>query len=196
MPSSASAGSSRDGGLPAALRGERADMHLVDDQLLARDPAPRVVGPAKVPGIDDFRGPCGPPVEISTPDRAMPVTLIETKTVTHATSRRQAPQREIAISLGLQRRRTETFDLDETSRQRGAQTRKWTPPRDCGSAPIGRRRTGAAWGEARCFGTEGLGGFTSPCRSSARPTLSPTPARAPPSYLALGPMGRSRAPAV
>src|SRR5229473_1350312 len=42
-------------GFPAALRGEGADMHLVDDEVLARDPAPRSVGPSEVPGIDDFR---------------------------------------------------------------------------------------------------------------------------------------------
>ena len=42
-------------GFPTSLRGEGADMHLVDDELLAWDPAPCVVGPREVPGIDDFR---------------------------------------------------------------------------------------------------------------------------------------------
>src|SRR5271170_2215125 len=33
--------------LPAPLRGESADMHLVDDEMLTRDPAPGAVGPSK-----------------------------------------------------------------------------------------------------------------------------------------------------
>ena len=45
---------------------------------------------------------------------------------------------------------------------------------DCGSAPIGKRRTGAASGETRCSGTEGLGDVASSCRSS----VTPMPARA------------------
>jgi hypothetical protein len=32
-------------------------MHLVDDELLARLPVPRAVGPSEVPRIDDFRRP-------------------------------------------------------------------------------------------------------------------------------------------
>ena len=46
--------------LPAPLRGEAADMHLVDDQLLARTAAPVLVGPAERAGIDDFRRPVRP----------------------------------------------------------------------------------------------------------------------------------------
>ena len=61
-----------------------------------------------------------------------------------------------------------------TSRQRGAQRRKWTPPPDCGSAPIGKHRTGAAPGETRCSGTKDLGDVTSSCCSS----VTPMPARA------------------
>src|SRR6202521_4045132 len=41
-------------GFPAASRGEGADMQLVDNELLARAPAPRTVGPSEVPRIDDF----------------------------------------------------------------------------------------------------------------------------------------------
>ena len=40
---------------PAALRGEGADMHLVDDELLARPSVPRIVCPVEVLGIDDLR---------------------------------------------------------------------------------------------------------------------------------------------
>ena len=43
--------------LPAALRREGADMHLVDDHLLARPAAPVPVGPAERAGIDDLRRP-------------------------------------------------------------------------------------------------------------------------------------------
>src|SRR5712675_403770 len=42
-------------GFPASIRGEGADMHLIDDELPARPPAPCPVGPREVPGIDDFR---------------------------------------------------------------------------------------------------------------------------------------------
>src|SRR6202521_1389406 len=41
-------------GFPAAIRGEGADMQLVDNELLARAPAPRTVGPSEVTRIDDF----------------------------------------------------------------------------------------------------------------------------------------------
>src|SRR6202008_5019127 len=33
------------GSFPTSLRGKCADMHLVDDEVLAHDPAPRLVGP-------------------------------------------------------------------------------------------------------------------------------------------------------
>src|SRR6266404_116340 len=35
-------------GFPASVRGEGAHMHLVDDELLARPAAPRIVGPSEV----------------------------------------------------------------------------------------------------------------------------------------------------
>ena len=42
------------GSCPTPLRGEGADMHLVDDEVLARNPAPCPVGPSEVFRIDDF----------------------------------------------------------------------------------------------------------------------------------------------
>ena len=80
-------------GFPASVRGEGADMHLVDDELLARPPAPRPVGPSEVPGIDDFRRSVRS-FRLKSRRRVgqCRFTPIETKTIAHAGSRRQAPQ--------------------------------------------------------------------------------------------------------
>src|SRR5258708_13504504 len=42
-------------GFPASVRGEGADMHLVDDELLTRPPPPRPVGPTEIPRTAHFR---------------------------------------------------------------------------------------------------------------------------------------------
>ena len=79
--------------IPAPFRGECADMHLVDDEVLARDPAPRPVGPSEVSGIDDFRRSVW--AFRLKPRRRVGqcrLALIEAKTITHACSRRLAPQ--------------------------------------------------------------------------------------------------------
>src|SRR5258707_14038201 len=54
-------------GFPAAIRGEGADMQFVDNELLARVPAPPTVGPSEVPRIDGIGGASGsPPLEPRT----------------------------------------------------------------------------------------------------------------------------------
>src|SRR5208282_5315768 len=81
------------GSIPASLRGKCADMHLVDDEVLARDPAPRLVGPSEIPRIDDFR-------RSVRSFRLVPrrrvgqcrLALIEAETIAHTGSRRQALQ--------------------------------------------------------------------------------------------------------
>src|SRR5271163_836528 len=81
------------GGFPTSLRSEGADMHLVDDELLARDPVPSVVGPSEVPGIDDFRRSvrsCR--LKSRRWIRQRRFTPIETETIVHAGARRLIPQ--------------------------------------------------------------------------------------------------------
>ena len=81
------------GSIPASLRGKCADMHLVDDEVLARDPAPRLVGPSEIPRIDDFRRSVRS-LRL-TPRRRIGqcrFTPIETEAIAHAGSCRQAPQ--------------------------------------------------------------------------------------------------------
>jgi hypothetical protein len=80
-------------GFPAAIRGEGADMQFVDNELLARAPAPRTVGPSEVPRIDDFGGSVGS-LRLKSRRRVGQslFTPIETETIAHAGSRRHAPQ--------------------------------------------------------------------------------------------------------
>ena len=80
-------------GFPASVRGEGADMHLVDDELLARPPAPRPVGPSEILGIDDLRRSVRSfRLEPRRRVGKCPVPSIETQTIAHAGSRGQAPQ--------------------------------------------------------------------------------------------------------
>ena len=80
-------------GFPASIRREGADMHLVDDELLARPPAPRTVGPSEVSRIDDFRRSMRP-FRLKSRRRVWQCgfTPIEAETIAHAGPRRQAPQ--------------------------------------------------------------------------------------------------------
>src|ERR1700730_12933351 len=80
-------------GFPASVRGEGANMHLVYDELLARPPAPRTVGPSEVSRIDDFRRSVWT-FRLKSRRRVgkCPFTSIKTKTIAHAGSRGQAPQ--------------------------------------------------------------------------------------------------------
>ena len=80
-------------GFPASIRGEGADMHLVDDEVLARPTratprrSKRSPRDRRFPKVRAAR-----PVEISTLGRGAPFHPVETKTIAHAGSRRQAPQ--------------------------------------------------------------------------------------------------------
>jgi hypothetical protein len=80
-------------GFPAAIRGEGADMQLVDDELLASAPAPRTVGPSKLPRIDDFGGSMRS-LRLKSRRRVGQClfTPIEAETIAHAGSGRHAPQ--------------------------------------------------------------------------------------------------------
>src|SRR5271163_749417 len=80
-------------GFPTSFWGEGADMHLVDDELFAWDPAPCVVGPRESFGIYDFRR----SVRSSRLKSRRWIgqcrfTPIETETISHAGSRRLTPQ--------------------------------------------------------------------------------------------------------
>src|SRR5208282_2807919 len=81
------------GAFPISLRGEGADMHLVDDKLLARDPVPRLVGPSEVPRIDDLRRSVRP-LRLKPRRRVWQRRLapIESETIAHADLRQPAPQ--------------------------------------------------------------------------------------------------------
>ena len=89
-------------------------MHLVDDELFADAPAPRVVGPSEGTGIDYFRRSVRP-LRLKPRRRIGQCRLvpIESETIAHAGSSQPAPQREIPAGLGLQCLWTETFDLDD-----------------------------------------------------------------------------------
>jgi hypothetical protein len=88
-------------------------MHLIDDELLARPPMPRTVGPKEVLRIDNFRRSVRS-FRLKSRRRVGQClfTPIETEAIAHAGSRRQAPQCEVAFDLGLQCRWLEAFDLD------------------------------------------------------------------------------------
>ena len=115
------------------------------------------------------------PVEISTPGRAMPShpdrdgNDSACRLAPAGSTVRSSRRSRIAMppARGLRSRR-------QPRGSAGAQTRKWTPPSDCGSAPIGRRRTGGFLGEGRCSVAESSGGVAGSCRSFVRPK----PARA------------------
>jgi hypothetical protein len=89
-------------------------MQLVDDELFAHDPAPPGVCPSEVPRISDFRGSVRS-LRLKSGRRVGQClfTSIEAETIAHAGSRWQAPQRKVAVDLGSQCRRLETFDLDD-----------------------------------------------------------------------------------
>ena len=101
--------------LPASLRGEGADMHLVDDQLArARRPRHAASLQAKRPGIDDFRRPVRP-LRLKARGRVGQRRLvpIEAEPIAHAGPRRQAPAaRNSRRRSASQCRRFEAFDLD------------------------------------------------------------------------------------
>src|SRR5271157_1876202 len=81
------------GAFPISLWGKCADMHLVDDEVLARDPAPRLVGPSEVPRIDDFRRSVRSfRLEPRRRVGQCRLALIEAETIAHADSRLPAPQ--------------------------------------------------------------------------------------------------------
>ena len=132
------------GRLPAPLRGEGADMHLVDDQLLARAAAPALVGPAE--RGRDRRSPtarAAPPAESARPGRAAAAPRCRCgsrsacRAAPRATRAREIPSASACSAIAAAGRRSRP----RSRGTRGAQTRKCTPPCGCGSAPTGRRRT-------------------------------------------------------
>ena len=180
---------------PASLRGEGADMHLVDDELLARAAAPRPVGPSEVSGIDDFRRSVRP-FRLKSRRRVGQCRFapIETETIAHAGSRRQAPavrsSRRSRIAApparGLRSRRQ---PRGSAAPRHGNGRRRRTAARrrsaDAGQASFCARPDvpqPRAWAASRA--------------AVSLLWLRPKPARASTSRPLSRPRGRSRAPAV